>query len=50
MNEKVYKVMTGVGIGNLVVGVVIIAAGLACGILSIVNGARLLKNKSDIIF
>jgi len=50
MSEKTYKVMTSAGAGSLVVGVLLIVTGVACGIISIVNGARLLKNKSDIIF
>lgn len=50
MNEKVYKTMTTTGAGSIVVGIIIIVSGAVCGILSIVNGARLLKKKSEIIF
>ena len=50
MNEKVYKTMTTTGACSIVVGIIIIVSGVVCGILSIVNGARLLKKKSEIIF
>ncbi len=50
MNEKAYKTMGSVGAGSLVIGIVLIVVGLAAGILAIVNGARLLKRKSDLIF
>ena len=48
MSEKAYKTMKQTGAGTLAVGIVV--TGLAAGILCIVNGARLLKNKSDLIF
>ncbi|MCI8376038.1 MAG: hypothetical protein HFI29_11475 [Lachnospiraceae bacterium] len=50
MNEKAYKTMTNVGAGNLAIGIIILVVGLATGILAIVNGGRLLKAKSDLIF
>lgn len=50
MSEKTYKIMNNIGGGNIALGIIILATGLASGILLIVNGARLLKNKSDITF
>ena len=50
MNEKTYKAMKGAGAGNLVLGVIILVTGIVCGILTIVNGAKLIRHKSDIIF
>ena len=50
MNEKAYKTMTGVGAGNLVIGIIILVVGLTTGILTILNGGRLLKSKSDLMF
>ncbi|MCI8599136.1 MAG: hypothetical protein HFJ10_11980 [Lachnospiraceae bacterium] len=50
MNEKAYKTMTQVGAGNLVIGIILLTVGLVTGILTIVNGGRLLKNKSDLMF
>ena len=50
MNEKAYKTMAGIGAGSLVIGIILLVVGLTTGILSIVNGGRLLKAKSDLIF
>ena len=49
MNEKVYKTMTGAGAGNIAVGIVVLVTGIVSGSLMIVNGARLLKRKSEIL-
>ena len=48
--EKAYKTMTASGSIGLVVGVIMIVTGVAAGILSIVGGARLLKNRNVITF
>lgn len=50
MNEKTYKVMAGTGAANIAIGIIVIVTGIVAGVLTIVNGARLLKNKSGIIF
>lgn len=50
MGEKIYKSMAITGAGNIVIGIIMITAGVACGVISIISGARLLKNKSDIMF
>lgn len=50
MDEKIYRTMGSTGASNLVVGICVLIGGVAAGILLIVNGARLLKNKSKIIF
>ena len=49
-NEKIYKTMTTVGAGNIVLGVIMIVTGIAAGVITIVGGARLLKNKSGLTF
>jgi hypothetical protein len=48
--EKIYKTMKNTGTMNIVLGIIITVAGLTVGIMSIVNGAVLLKKKSQIIF
>ncbi len=48
--ERVYKTMRNVGAGSIALGVIILVSGLIAGILSIVNGALLLKRKNDITF
>ena len=50
MRERAYKTMAGAGVTNVVVGIIMIVAGLTAGILTVVHGARLLKNKNDITF
>lgn len=50
MEEKVYKTMGGAGALNIVVGVISIVTGLACGVLLIVGGAKLLSQKRNILF
>ena len=50
MNEKTYKTMANVGAGDLALGIVILVTGIVSGILMIINGARLLKGKSDLMF
>lgn len=49
MNEKIYKTMSGSGACSLVLGIVILVTGISAGVMMIVNGARLLKRKSDIL-
>ena len=48
MNEKVYKTMSHAGVSSLVLGIVMLTAGLAAGILMIINGAKLMKRKFEI--
>ena len=48
--EKAYLAMKKSGTGSLVLGIIILVVGVTAGILSIVNGAVLLKNKKSITF
>ena len=48
--ERVYKTMRNTGAGSIAIGVIVLVTGLVIGILSIVNGALLLKRKNDITF
>ena len=50
MNEKAYRTMSIAGAGNIAVGIVMIVLGVTAGILSIVSGARLLKEKKGLTF
>lgn len=50
MMEKIYNTMKSVGVWNLVLGIVLILSGLAAGVFLIINGAKLLKKKSDLLF
>lgn len=48
--EKAYRTMRNSGAGSIAVGIIILVVGIATGIVSIVSGASLLKNKNDITF
>ncbi|MEY8356187.1 hypothetical protein AALB39_22915 [Lachnospiraceae bacterium 54-53] len=48
--ERVYKTVRNAGALSIIVGIVVTVIGLAAGILTIVNGAVLLKRKSEITF
>lgn len=50
MVEKVYKTMKSVGAFNLVIGILLIIGGIAAGVTVIINGAKLLNDKSDLTF
>lgn len=50
MSEKIYRSMKASGTCSLVTGIVVIAVGVVSGILLIISGAKLLKNKSEAIF
>ena len=49
MSEKLYKIVSGVGAGSIALGIITLVTGVSTGILMIVNGARLLKGKSDMM-
>ena len=50
MEEKIYKSMGRSGALSLAVGVVAIVTGVAGGVLLLISGARLLANRSKILF
>ncbi len=49
MSEKLYKTVSHVGAGSIALGIITLVTGVTTGILMIVNGARLLKSKSDMM-
>lgn len=48
--EKAYKSMKLIGAANIAIGITVLVTGVAAGILAIIGGARLLKNKHELIF
>ena len=50
MNEKAYKTMTMAGVSNIFVGISITVIGIAAGVMTIINGARLIKDKKGLTF
>ncbi len=47
MNEKIYKSIKNAAVGNLVIGILSLLSGITVGILLIISGAKLLKNRSS---
>ena len=50
MSEKIYKTMKHTGGFSIAMGIVMIVVANVVGLCSIINGAVLLKRKSDITF
>ncbi|MDE6712597.1 MAG: hypothetical protein K2K20_02570 [Lachnospiraceae bacterium] len=50
MEEKTYKAMSLGGTAGIVTGVISIIVGVACGVVMIVSGARLLAERKNILF
>ena len=50
MNEKLYRRVKGSGAAAVTTGIVTVVAGVVCGILMIVSGARLLAAKPETLF
>ena len=50
MNEKAYKTMCLAGAAGIKVGIILMFTGVAAGIISIVSGAKLLKDKKGLTF
>ena len=50
MVEKAYKTMNISGIGNITLGIIVMVVGITAGILAIVSGTKLLKNKNGLTF
>lgn len=50
MEENVYRTMKSVGVGNIVLGIMIIVVGIAAGVFSIVGGAKLIRKRRDLMF
>lgn len=49
MNEKVFKSMGFSGVTGIVTGIVLLVVGTAAGVMLIISGAKLLKDKSKIM-
>lgn len=49
MNEKIYKTITGSGTASLVTGILVMAMGIAAGVMMIVHGAKLLSCRKNIL-
>ena len=50
MEEKVFKTMGRTGAWNMTLGIVSIVVGIATGVLLIISGAKLISDRSKILF
>lgn len=50
MNEKAYKIMSFAGAANIAAGIVILVVGIAVGVITIISGAKLQKEKKGLTF
>lgn len=50
MNEKAYKSMSFAGAASITIGIIMAVVGVATGIVAIISGARLLKDKKGLTF
>lgn len=50
MGEKTYKTLSVAGAGSIALGIVILVVGVVAGILSIVAGASVLRQKTRMMF
>lgn len=48
--ERAYKTMTSAGAMNIAFGIVVLVVGFAAGIISIINGARLIAHRKELTF
>ena len=48
--EKLYQKLNGVGVSSLVLGIITIIFGIGVGVVMIINGARTLGGRREIIF
>lgn len=50
MNEKLFKTIGRIGGVNIAVGVICIVIGVTTGVVSIVCGGKLMKDKNQLFF
>lgn len=50
MNEKAYKTMGLTGAANIAIGIVVMVVGVAAGVVAVIGGAKLLKNREGLMF
>ncbi|MDO5538742.1 MAG: hypothetical protein Q4F83_01540 [Eubacteriales bacterium] len=48
-NEKIYRTMSVTGVGDIVIGILVMTVGIAAGVIAVINGARLLVSRKKIL-
>lgn len=49
MDERIYKILGRIGGGNIALGVITLVTGVTVGVLMILNGARLLASRKNVL-
>lgn len=49
MNERLFKTISSSGVGNLVMGIILIIVGVTTGVLLLISGAKLIKSKYNVM-
>lgn len=49
MLEKAYNTMKHAGAWNIALGIVLLVIGVTCGVMLIITGGKLIKNKKEIL-
>lgn len=49
MNEKIYNTMSRSGSWNIAIGITVIVVGVASGVMLLLNGAKLIKQKYQLM-
>ncbi|MCD8197878.1 MAG: hypothetical protein LUE24_12065 [Lachnospiraceae bacterium] len=49
-HERTYKMMGQVGGGTLALGIIVLVTGIVTGVLLIVNAARTLRGRNELLF
>ena len=50
MEEKAFKSMGLVGASSIAIGIVVIGIGIGAGVIGIIGGTSLLKNRKELTF
>ena len=50
MNERAYKTLGIAGGASIAIGIIMIVTGIATGVIAVISGTRLLKNKEGLMF
>lgn len=50
MKERIYKTISTTGVWSMVLGIIAICLSVAAGVVLIVNGVKLLKARTEILF
>ncbi len=50
MNEKAYKTMSLAGAASIAIGIITLVVGTTVGVVAVITGAQLIRNKKGLTF